>query len=453
MRREHYLARLLRALSGMTQDQTAAAIGVHPSLIAQFELGDVFPGRGHLARLARSTALTREDAEEILDLADTLRRRQRERGRPAPGFLGLEQALADHTARTRRRLQALPAPDRPSVSGSARPADAGAFSVRICTRLCDESETAASRDLNSAEVLARLAAEAAESVEPEGLRIRAAGLAAAYGANVRRVAGELPAADAGLAEAKRLWDAGDDPDGVLDLGRILDLEGSLRRDQRRFDEALACFDEAARVGRSPERALIKKGSALEVMGEYERATEALFQAAPRLDRQAQPRLWYSQRFNLAVCYTHLSRFSEAAELAAGARECAEEIGDEIFLIRTTWLEGRIAAGLGRRTEALRLLQDARRRFADRKLSYSVALALLEEAVLLLEEGRSAEVKELAAELTAVFESKGVHREALAALRLFREAAEREAATAELARRVLRYLFRARCDQDLRFNAS
>jgi hypothetical protein len=55
-------------------------------------------------------------------------------------------------------------------------------------------------------------------------------------------------------------------------------------------------------------------------------------------------------------------------------------------------------------------------------------------------------------LDEVFKSKGVHREALAALRLFKEAAEREVATAELARRVLRYLYRARHDQGLQFSS-
>jgi hypothetical protein len=42
---------------------------------------------------------------------------------------------------------------------------------------------------------------------------------------------------------------------------------------------------------------------------------------------------------------------------------------------------------------------------------------------LLEEGRLEEVKALAGELAQVFEDKGVHREALAALRLFHKAAE------------------------------
>jgi hypothetical protein len=41
---------------------------------------------------------------------------------------------------------------------------------------------------------------------------------------------------------------------------------------------------------------------------------------------------------------------------------------------------------------------------------------------------------------------------MAALRLFQEAAERETATTELARRVLGFLYRARYDQGLRFNS-
>jgi len=82
----------------------------------------------------------------------------------------------------------------------------------------------------------------------------------------------------------------------------------------------------------------------------------------------------------------------------------------------------------------------------------VALALLETAILLLEEGRTADVKVLARELTRVFASNKVHQEALAALRLFQEAAERDEATAGLARSVLRFLFRARHHQGLRFTS-
>jgi hypothetical protein len=180
--------------------------------------------------------------------------------------------------------------------------------------------------------------------------------------------------------------------------------------------------------------------------------ETLLQAVPRVDRQAEPRLWNILRLNLAANLCHIGRYGEAAELVEVVRPLAAAMGDEIDLVRLIWLEGRAAAGQGRALEARRLLAQARQEFAARGMAYDVALTLLEEAVLWLEEGRTTEVKALAPELAAVFEDKGVHREALAALRLFHKAAEREEATAELARNVLRFLFRAQHDPELRFEA-
>ena len=323
----------------------------------------------------------------------------------------------------------------------------------LCEKYCEASIREASRDLKRAADFAHLAQEIAALVPGEpGWRHRIQGYAAGHGANVLKAVGELNAADAALEEAKRLWQAGTDPAGILDPGRLLHFEAALRRDQRRFDEALARLDEAGALSH-PERALVSKGFTYEVMGEYERAIESLLQAAPLVDRMADPRQRNILRLNLANCFVNVARFAEAEDLLPEARQLALELGDDIDLIRLKWLEGRIAAGLGRPREARRLLEEARREFGARRMSYDVALALLEEAVLLLAEGRVAEVKELAEELTKVFESKGVHREALAALRLFRDAAEREAATAELARCVLRFLFRARHDQGLRFTES
>jgi tetratricopeptide (TPR) repeat protein len=324
----------------------------------------------------------------------------------------------------------------------------------LCERVCEESERAASRDLEEAEGLALLAREIAERVPgPEGWRNRVRGFAAGHLPNVLRVAGELKAAEAGFVEARQLWDSGSDPDMVLDPGRLLDLEASLRRDQRRFDEALALLDEAFTVGRRGAHVLIKKGFTLEVMGDYERAVETLLQAAPLVEAENDARLRYMRLFNLAVCKTHLGHYGEASQLLHQVRQVVTERGDENELSRVIWLDGRIAAGLGRTNEALDLLAQARQRFSANSMSYDVALALLEEAALLLEEGRTAEVRELAPELANLFQSKEVHREALAALQLFGEAVERETATSELAHRVLRFLFRARHDQGLRFTAS
>ncbi len=66
---------------------------------------------------------------------------------------------------------------------------------------------------------------------------------------------------------------------------------------------------------------------------------------------------------------------------------------------------------------------------------------------------TAQVKALAREMVAVFEPQESHREALAALRLYREAAEKEAVTVELIRRLIDYLQRARRNPHLRFEAA
>jgi tetratricopeptide (TPR) repeat protein len=323
----------------------------------------------------------------------------------------------------------------------------------LLERVCEESVVQASRNLECAASRARLAEEIAQHVRgPEGWRNRVRGYAAGHGANVLRVSGKLRAAEARLEEAKELWHAGSDPDGVLDPGRLLDLEGALRRGQRKFEQALSLLDEARQVSRFPERALIMKGFTLEVMGEYERAVKVLHEAERLVERKADSRMLNILRLNLAVNFSHVQRYREAASLAQQVQAVALEMGDEIGIIRATWLRGRVAAGLGQSGEARLLLEDARQQFESRDMWYDVALALLEEAALLLDEGRAAEVKILAQELAAVFKSEGVHREALAALRLFQEAAERETVTAELARRVLRYLFRARYDQGLRFES-
>lgn len=472
MRPRNRLVRLARALSGETQKEFGERTGIHSVLLAQYELDQVDPGPENLELAARGAGLTVAAGEEVLRLADTLRQ---PRERVGQGEADLVQDLiAGLVSGVYRRLLRLPLPDSLPNSEDRLQADelwprlkelteSQALAVvrvarefqswALVEQLCEESVVQASRDVERAGFLARLAREIAERVQgPERWRQRVLAFAAAHVANVLRVAGKLKAAATLFDESWTLWHAGSDPATLLDPGRLLDLEASLCRDQRRFEEALALLEQARGVSHSPGRVLIKKGFTLEVMGDYERAIETLLEAETLPDIQADPRLHSILQGNLALDFCHVGRFAEAAKLARQVRETASEMGDAIRLLRVTWIEGLIAAGLGRTEEALSLLAQARQEFAARNMGYDVALALLEEAALLLDEGRTAEVKTLTRDLPAVFEAEEVHREALAALRLFHEAAEREAATAELARRVLRYLFRARHDQGFRFEA-
>ncbi len=86
--------------------------------------------------------------------------------------------------------------------------------------------------------------------------------------------------------------------------------------------------------------------------------------------------------------------------------------------------------MGHRDEAIASLRQVQADFVVHRLPADSALATLELAVLLLEDGRTGEVRELSVEMLPIFASLHFGEEALAALRLFWEAAEQERATAE-----------------------
>jgi len=155
----------------------------------------------------------------------------------------------------------------------------------------------------------------------------------------------------------------------------------------------------------------------------------------------------SWRVCVLVCEASVSaaadKASRALELAMLALFIAERVSG--------WLEGRLAAGLGRRAEAIDALRQVRREFADHELAADAALVTLNLAVLLLEEGRTGEVRELAGETVPIFGGMGLDGEAIAALGVFWRAAEQEMATAELGRRLLAFLERARYDPEFRFD--
>lgn len=468
--------RHFRAKSGKTQKVFCEQTGIDPGTYAAMELGLVVPDPDELERGASTAGLSDEYGDEVLLLDEIHERRRLWPGR-SPGELFAEvcETIESHARQTWQSLLRLGPPATPpreedraiareqlprlaKLTPGQRAAvvkrgrDYRAWALAIETG--EASEQAASRDPEEAAAGARRAREFAVLVEgPRGWREAVESHAAAYEANALRIPGKLKEARSAFEEAKQLARAGLDPYGLLDPGRLFDLEATLCRDERRFKESLKLADRAIAMGRCPGRVLIKKGATLTIMGDYGRAVETLREAEPKV--QGDARLLYMCRFNLAVNLTFLGHgyYEEAAQHLQEVRQLAAERGDEVELLRVRWLEGRIEAGLGRRQAALLYLEQAQAGFEKRKMFYDVALAAMERAELLLKEGKTAEVKAMTLELTEVFGKEGVHHEAEKALRLFQEAAEREAATAELARRVLGFLFRAQHDPGLRFAGS
>jgi tetratricopeptide (TPR) repeat protein len=325
----------------------------------------------------------------------------------------------------------------------------------VAERLCEESARAAPESPPRALELAGLALRIAD-LSPGGDRWRSClkGYAQAFVANALRVGSDLPAAEAAFVAAKRLWRAGGPAaQGPLAEWRLLDLEASLRSALRQFEPALDLLRLAlaAAPAESQGRILLNRGSTLEQAGQIEAALAALEEAAPLLDEAGDRRARMGVRFNRIVNLCHLGRFAEAA---AGLPELRRLVsGGRSDTMRVRWLSGRVATGLGRKAQARRAFEEVRRFFADQHIAYDVAMVSLDLAILHLADGRRAKVVALAEEMLWVFTSQRVHREALAALRVFVDAVEADSATAELARRVLAFLERARHNRGLRFEAT
>lgn len=176
----------------------------------------------------------------------------------------------------------------------------------------------------------------------------------------------------------------------------------------------------------------------------------LRQASPLATAEDDLRLHWMLQLNSALNLCHLGRYAEAEVMLPRIQALTMQLENELDALRLLWLEGRISAGLGRSEHSLIALSRLRAEFAARGITYDAALATLELAMPYLERGRTREVKKLAREMAPIFRAQGVHREALAALKLFCEAAEKELATVELVQSVVRYLYRARHNPALRF---
>jgi tetratricopeptide (TPR) repeat protein len=199
--------------------------------------------------------------------------------------------------------------------------------------------------------------------------------------------------------------------------------------------------------------LLNKANVYLARGDFEGAVATLKLATPLVEAEGQPHLLFTLRFNLSVNLWFLGRYEEAGSFLPELRNLAVGERKDLDLVRLRWLEGRIAAGFGKSDEALVVLSWVREEFVSHEIAYDVALVSLELARLHLEEGQTAEVRNLARQMVWIFKTQGVPEKALAALKLFCEAAERDAVTLDLARRLADYFFRAQNDPNLRFEGA
>jgi tetratricopeptide (TPR) repeat protein len=278
----------------------------------------------------------------------------------------------------------------------------------------------------------------------------------AFVGNARRRRFDYPAAEEAFERAQLQLRRGT-RDG-LERAIFLDLKASLRSDQRRFDEALRLLERAVKLFLShgerhrAGRSLVNASTVQYHAGNPEAAISSLHQSLSLVDSDREPRLLLCARHNLTFYLMELGRFLEAQRLYLDTRSLYRSFNEPWVQNRRRWVRAKIAKGLGQLRRAETQFLAARDGFLAEGIPYDTALVSLELALLYAEQGRTEDLKRLAAEMVPVFASRHIHREALAALTFFRQAVETERAGAELVARVAAYLRRAEGDPGLPFES-
>jgi tetratricopeptide (TPR) repeat protein len=311
--------------------------------------------------------------------------------------------------------------------------------LKLCERLETASREAWAENPALAVELAQLAVDVGERLDVEkygeALVEDARALAWAYLGNAWRIASDLDKAEQALARAEDLHRHFE-----IDLAteaEILGFRASLRNTQGRFQEAARLLDRAVQLYREigdhhqEGRALILKGTVLGDGGAVHEAVHHLREGLARIDPETEPRLLLVAHHNLVLFLSDAGRNAEALAALEQSRPLYLRLGSRMDLLRLRWLEGRIALGLGRSAEAERALSLALEAFLELGIGLDAALVAFDLARVYARRGDCAAVKRIAADIVPVFQSCHVQPEALAALALFRDAAEAERITTGL----------------------
>jgi transcriptional regulator with XRE-family HTH domain len=299
-----------RELCGVDREELAARTGFKRSTIEYLERGKGEPGQASLEGLMAGLGVSPATLEDLLALAEEIRgqpvqdlwlgpmrlsgtrlRRAREFGRAMGNLEG--RNFQDYILRTWSEEQA--AKDRETASQigySLRGkenlvefvrGDAGCHLWSVAEWLCTESINVVAKDHDRAAALAEAALAVAElAPSEERFRARLVGYCCGHIGNILRVKNEFEESDATFARCSALWGAGavGDPYGLLDAGRLMGMEASLRREQGRFTEALRLLREALLIASKDIQPYLRLncGFVLEQLGDSEGAIRVLKEA-------------------------------------------------------------------------------------------------------------------------------------------------------------------------------
>lgn len=351
----------------------------------------------------------------------------------------ISAAYAAALAKTGGMGHRAPARAVPGAEGLPLPGEAGFATPDVCETLMERSYDLRFTDPTAMLRLAELAVQSAEELDTEvyGAENVADLQARAWAevANAHRIIGDLSQADRMMTRAVDCRSRGTGDPRLL--ARLSDLAASLACAQRRFDQAFRLLDIGYSIyiklgdRHSAGRVLIARGLYAGYTGDPLEGIRYLVHGLNTIDRAREPKLAFQALHNIVLLRVELGEYEEARRSLQQMRPLYARFNDELDDIKLRWVEGKIAAGLGELDEAEEAFAESRDRLDRVGLGYRAALVSLDLVSVWLHQGRTAEIRQLVAELLVTFRAIGVEREALAGVLLLRDAVECEQATVEL----------------------
>jgi len=274
-------------------------------------------------------------------------------------------------------------------------------------------------------------------------------------ANAQRITGDLAGAERGVRKALQLRREGTQ-DPFLGA-HLLTIQATICGDSRRFPEALELLERVektyAALGNPHKagQAAVQRGLYTGYAGNAEEAVQHLRRALALIDEAADPQLALVAVHNLARSLAECGEFRVARTLLFNNRARYSQHADRIILLKRTWLEGQIDAGLGEFDRASKRLAAAMQGFEEAELGYQAALTALDLAAVWLEQSHSPMAATLVEQAAETFTAIGVNREALGALILLQQACEKGLATAAWVHRLATHLRHLEHDPGVRFS--
>jgi tetratricopeptide (TPR) repeat protein len=202
---------------------------------------------------------------------------------------------------------------------------------------------------------------------------------------------------------------------MIDLGEFETAEAAL-------EDALAKYRSVGDVGEEG-RILVKMGIAAGYAGEAARGVDHIRQALPRIDAKREPRVWMCAQHDLAWFLADVGEAKEALRVLEDARRLYRHFTDDHTQLRLHWLEAKIARGLGKEDEAATILRQLWDEFRARDLRHDLLMVTLDLADAMVASGQVDEAAALVRQFFPLMTAWNMHRYALAAWLMLREALE------------------------------